>query len=184
MYNTNVLNCSVNSTVQKTHLSCRSCQMQNHVVFLKSSRSRNLLDCKNTAASNCLSTVMKCNSDILRYDFSIKNCPVFEKPSNLSFSLLICRTLRTAARHASWCVTSIRVVGTAASCIMWSTASWSPMVRSARSYWSHRTGATPPAAGRPSLNPSATLALTARGPPLDTGLVSNTHMHTQTRQDT
>lgn len=81
------------------------------------------------------------------------------------------RTPQTAVRQESWCATSIRAVDTAASSTMSYTASWSLTAPSARSSWSPTTGATPPAAGRPSSCPSVTPAPTALEPPLDTGQV-------------
>lgn len=89
------------------------------------------------------------------------------------FSRPIPRTPRTAVRPGSWCVTSTKAAVTAASSTMWSTASWSPTARSERSSSSHTTGATLPAAGRPSFCPSVTPAPTALAPPLDTGQVSS-----------
>ncbi len=129
-----------------------------------------------TAASNYI--FHSCNEIQMWFLCPKVSTECVESSSVLSLSLLICicRTLRTAARLASWCVTSIRAVVTAASCIMWCTASWLPMAHNAPSYWSRRTGAMPPADGRLFLNPSVTLALTALGLPLDTGLVSNTHV--------
>lgn len=87
------------------------------------------------------------------------------------------RTRRIAAKLRNLCATSTRAVAMAASFTTWCTVSWSRMARSARSSWSRRTGAMPPAAGRQCSGLSARPAPTGRAPALATGQVSLQHSH-------
>lgn len=111
-------------------------------------------------------------------------CQFFRKTQAfVTSSLELCffthpyRTRRIAAKRRNLCATSTRAVATAASFTTWCTASWSRTARSARSSWSRRTGATPPAAGRPCSGPSARPAPTGQAPAPATGQVSLQHSH-------
>lgn len=97
-------------------------------------------------------------------------------PLQLHFFIRPYRTRRIAAKLRNLCATSTKAVAMGASCTTWCTASWLRTAPSARSSWSHRTGATPRAAGRPCSALSVRPAPTGQAPPLATGQVRlNSH---------
>lgn len=128
---------------------------------------------KKTLSCLCLPNANSCG--VVHWHLTDQETIHTERSSILSLLIYIHRTHRTAVKRASWCVTSIKVVVTVASSIMWFTASWSPTARSGRSYWSHRTGVTPPAAGKRSLNLWAKPVQIVPALLRDTGLVSDNY---------